>query len=433
MSDDLVQSLEQSLGGRVSRLRLLAGGAVRENWFFEWRDSPYSEPERCVVRLASDSAVPWSLDAVDEARVLRTVAQAGVVVPRLRGLLGQTGGRKCLVMDFVSGTTDVATILAFAPAQRQAVLSDLVQMLLRLQAVPPDAFVVRAGVDRFLVQGFSPVRAWVLAFLRDCFATVVDLKQDTAFLSLCQAWMMAQLPRVEEQSWSVGMNRLCPSHGDFRVGNILVEGGRLCTLLDWEFAELAPPAVDLGWFCAPVWCYGGESAGGLGSRELLRDCCGCDLETLAFWQVVALVKWWVIAHAQGARFFEQGSRDLDLGLTGVIRPFEAAQWILDLIDRDPVAGVVPPDPAGLLGRLRHQLAVLNTRPGSPAQNRRIAQITARLDRAVLPQLTGAPLRRFRRLNHWVLSLVSPHALGAVHCQLVSGDPTRKNLDASQNL
>ncbi len=429
---DLVQTLEQSLGGQVTCLRLLAGGAVRDNWFFEWRDSPRAEPERCVVRLAPESAcwgpaLPLSSDAVGEARVLQTAARAGIAVPRFRRLFQGALGQKCLVMDFVPGTTDVTTILALAPAQRQSVLCDLVQMLLRLQAVPLDSFVVPVGATRrFLAQGFSPVRAWVLAFLADCFATLVNLKQDTAFLSLCQAWMMAQLSVVEEQSWSVGMNRLCPSHGDFRVGNILVEGGRSCTLLDWEFAELAPPAVDLGWFCAPVWCYGGEPAGGLGSLELLRDCYGCDIEGLTFWQVVALVKWWVIAQAQGARFFDRGSRDPDLGLTGLIRPFEAAEWILDLMYRDPVAGGEPPNPVQLLGRLRHQLAVLKTRPGSQVQISRIAQMTARLDRAVLPQLTGPPLCRFRRLNHWVLSLVSPHALGAVHCQLVNGDPTRKN-------
>ncbi|RNL62885.1 phosphotransferase family protein [Nocardioides marmoriginsengisoli] len=36
-------------------------------------------------------------------------------------------------------------------------------------------------------------------------------------------------------------------HGDFRLGNMLCEGGRVTALLDWETWTIGDPRIDLGW------------------------------------------------------------------------------------------------------------------------------------------------------------------------------------------
>ena len=56
-------------------------------------------------------------------------------------------------------------------------------------------------------------------------------------------------------------------HGDFRVGNLLVDESGLRAVLDWELAHLGDPVEDLGWLCARPWRFGGPGeAAGLGSR-----------------------------------------------------------------------------------------------------------------------------------------------------------------------
>src|SRR5258706_76793 len=42
-------------------------------------------------------------------------------------------------------------------------------------------------------------------------------------------------------------------HGDFRIGNVLVEAGRLTGVLDWEFARWSDPHEDLGWVFFRYW------------------------------------------------------------------------------------------------------------------------------------------------------------------------------------
>ncbi len=49
---------------------------------------------------------------------------------------------------------------------------------------------------------------------------------------------------------------LVPTHGDLIPGNVLVRGGRLAAVLDWGYASLADPALDL----VPAWSLFGPRA-----------------------------------------------------------------------------------------------------------------------------------------------------------------------------
>src|SRR5690606_25871082 len=57
-------------------------------------------------------------------------------------------------------------------------------------------------------------------------------------------------------------------HGDFRVGNLLVEPTGIQAVLDWELAHRGDPAEDLGWLCVRSWRVGGAGrVGGIGEVE----------------------------------------------------------------------------------------------------------------------------------------------------------------------
>jgi len=115
-------------------------------------------------------------------------------------------------------------------------------------------------------------------------------------------------------------------HRDYRTGNYLVDHGRLTGVLDWEFAGWGDPGEDLGWFTARCWRFNGaeREAGGIASLEPFLQ----GYESVAgrrnsraaldYWQVMAHLRWAVIALQQAQRHIAGGERSLELALTGRI-------------------------------------------------------------------------------------------------------------------
>ena len=104
-------------------------------------------------------------------------------------------------------------------------------------------------------------------------------------------------------------------HGDFRVGNLLVDASGVRGILDWECSHFGDVHEDLGWFCARPWRFGRNdlAAGGLATREALRDGyeaaggAAIDLARIRYWEVFAMVRWAVLnvmqacSHVSGDR------------------------------------------------------------------------------------------------------------------------------------
>jgi len=128
--------------------------------------------------------------------------------------------------------------------------------------------------------------------------------------------------------------RACPppvppvlAHHDFRTGNLMIDAGRVTAVLDWEFAGWGDPAADLGWFCARCWRFGqAAEAGGLGARADLHAgyvAAGGvlpDAARIAWWELLAHLRWAVIAADQAARHLSGQERSLELALTGHLLP-----------------------------------------------------------------------------------------------------------------
>lgn len=102
----------------------------------------------------------------------------------------------------------------------------------------------------------------------------------------------------------LGFDRLCLAHGDFRTGNLLIDGGRLSAVLDWEFAGYRPVEADIGWMLSSPWRYSRPdlAASGLMTRQaLLNALSQQDSPRLRGWEALALVRWAVIARLQDDR------------------------------------------------------------------------------------------------------------------------------------
>jgi len=146
------------------------------------------------------------------------------------------------------------------------------------------------------------------------------------------AWCEAHAPRT---------GRIALLHRDYRTGNYLVHEGRLAGVLDWEFAAFGDPLEDIGWLFARCWRFGRHErrCGGIADAE--RFLAGyeaaaghpVDRDAIAFWEVVAHLRWAVIALQQAERHLSGDERSLELALTGHIPP-ELELEILNLTAGD---------------------------------------------------------------------------------------------------
>ncbi|WP_289014427.1 phosphotransferase family protein, partial [uncultured Methylobacterium sp.] len=117
-------------------------------------------------------------------------------------------------------------------------------------------------------------------------------------------------------------------HGDFRTGNYMVDSEGLTAILDWEFSGWGDPLSDLGWFCAACWRFGQteKEAGGIAPRAAFyrgyEAQIGRPIDDAAvrYWEVVAHLRWAVIALEQAYRHISGAEPSLELALTGRLVP-----------------------------------------------------------------------------------------------------------------
>lgn len=115
-------------------------------------------------------------------------------------------------------------------------------------------------------------------------------------------------------------------HGDYRLGNMIIGGGRIQAVLDWELCTLGDPLADVG-YLLNSWILPGEAeedliptaAGGFASRELLTEryaaATGRDLSGIDYYR--AFSHWRLAAIGQGVykRYLVGAmgeNRDMDL-------------------------------------------------------------------------------------------------------------------------
>ena len=130
-------------------------------------------------------------------------------------------------------------------------------------------------------------------------------------------------------------------HGDYRMGNLIIDGAELAAVLDWELVRIGEVYEDLAWFCIRAWRFGApadRAAGGLGSIEdFLRayeKASGTVVDRMAFhwWLVLATLRWGVICRYQAERHLSGQTRSVELAAIG--RRVCETEWdLLILLDK----------------------------------------------------------------------------------------------------
>jgi aminoglycoside phosphotransferase (APT) family kinase protein len=102
-------------------------------------------------------------------------------------------------------------------------------------------------------------------------------------------------------------------HGDFKPGNVLIDGDRVTAVLDWETAHLGDPHEDLGWVTNPLRAGEHRIPDAWEPSDLLHRWSAAtgrevDAAALRWWQVLANLKLSVIV-LTGMHAFGEGRLD----------------------------------------------------------------------------------------------------------------------------
>lgn len=99
-------------------------------------------------------------------------------------------------------------------------------------------------------------------------------------------------------------------HGDFRLGNLMVDAEGLAGVLDWELAFRGEVLQDFGWLCVNSWRFGQRQhqVGGCGPVEELiagyeqaGGTKGIQVQDVLAWTLQGSLRWGVICINQGLR------------------------------------------------------------------------------------------------------------------------------------
>nr|WP_085980871.1 phosphotransferase family protein [Mycolicibacterium chubuense] len=296
----------------VDNLQRLTGGASRTTWAF---DALETRGRRALIlRTGSPDEVHASMEL--EARVQQRAAVAGAPVPHIVGADNspEALGNPYLICDAIAGETIVRRIFRG--------LDDAARARLLEQCAAALAAIHRADPDGIGLSTLDELAGW---------RTRLDEMADT---TATFEWAFRRLgDRRPDPS------PLCLVHGDFRMGNLIVDQSGLAAVLDWELTHIGDRYEDLAWFCVRAWRFGAPEslgAGGLGSVEAFlcayERASGTTLDRDAFrwWLTVATLRWGVICRHQAERHLSGETRSVELAAIG--RRVSETEWdVLDLM------------------------------------------------------------------------------------------------------
>lgn len=328
MSEELRAALSEQLPAifgsplRIERLALVGGGASMEAWALDIQ-SPTGLLALLLRRGAGGRIYKEALPLEQEHRILEAAWQAGVRVPRPYGYLADLAGRQGFLMQRLEGET-VGRRLVQRPefgAAREVLPEQMAVELAKIHALDPAS----------------------LAFLPH--------QRDSNPLGGRLEGLEAQLDRVGEPHPAIelGLLRLreqLPTgsarvvcHGDFRVGNFMVNERGLVGVLDWEFAHLGDPREDLAWPLVRAWRFGMDRLrlGGIGQPDpFIKRYCELTGRTirpdeLVYFELLGNVRWAIGALSQAHRHLSGEDHSVELAVLGRLAS-EVEHEILRLLE-----------------------------------------------------------------------------------------------------
>ena len=314
MKQQLAEVLAPVLGEvTIENITALTGGASRTTWAFDAVGT--GGRQALILRTGPPDDVHAGMEL--EASVQQRAADAGAPVPHILTADNSPAalGNPYLICNAIPGETIVRRIhRSLDEPGRERLLRQCAHALAAIHRADPD------GVG---LQQSEQLTEW-----RD---RLDEMGDTTATFEWAFRWLAANRPVPTPP-------RLV--HGDFRMGNLIVDESGLAAVLDWELVHVGEIYEDLAWFCIRAWRFGAPEtlgAGGLGSVDAFlsayEEAAGIELDRDAFrWHLaVATLRWGVICRFQAERHLSGQTPSVELAAIG--RRVSETEWdVLDLLE-----------------------------------------------------------------------------------------------------
>ncbi len=265
-----------------------------------------------------------------EYRIVTAVGQSNVPVPKTYGLCEDrtVNGQPFYVMEFVEGivphTADVLSQLT--SEERQSFGLHVIEVLADLHTTDIDAIGLGQLAKKEDYLG-RQLKRWTQQWLATKTAEIPDMDRSLELLH-------------EKRPKQIGATIV---HGDYRVGNMLINHGKMAALLDWELCTLGDPLADVG-YLLNTWAEPGDPVsgtaptgiGGFPTRQELSDIyetkTGRSLAAINYYR--AFSHWRLAAISQGVyKRYSVGAMgdqefDLDKYMEGILSKARTAVELL---------------------------------------------------------------------------------------------------------
>lgn len=296
----------------VTGAQALPGGASRDSWAFSVEFEDGSIRQFVMRRDLPTTMNEAALSRTQEFKMMGAAYEHGIRCPRVRWLCADTEtlGAPFFIMDYVSGISIGRKVIT-APELVQA-RTALPQQLAEQLALIHTLNWREHGL-LFLQQPEtrSPAREAVA----EIYALLDSLDAAVPALEYALRWCDLNAPTA---------SRVTFIHGDFRLGNILVDADGLAAVIDWEFAHVGDPHEELGYLCLRDWRFGNDSlrAAGLSKRETFLQAYeaavgeNVDRQAVDWWEIFGNVRWAAICLNQAQRHLSGKDPSVELASLG---------------------------------------------------------------------------------------------------------------------
>lgn len=244
------------LAERIPNLRpplafsLIAGGHSNLTYRFEDQVGAAHVLRRPPLGNVLESAH----DMGREHRIIHALRGSEVPVPPTVGLCRDktVNGAPFYVMDYVEGDVlhDDQAAGNLPLSERRSIGMDAIKVLARLHLVDPDA-VGLGDLGRKEAYLARQLKRWNRQWEASKTHEIPEMEASSRLLT-------------EAMPEQVGATIV---HGDYRLGNMIVRGGRIAAVLDWELCTLGDPLADVG-YLLNSWVQPDEAAPPTGAAEL---------------------------------------------------------------------------------------------------------------------------------------------------------------------
>ncbi len=300
----LAELMHELVGASVDQVDQLTGGASRETYRLSVSDNSGATHAYILQQEPGEPRLANGL--ADEAMLIKAASMAGVPTATVLVANAGTPQRDSLAQSFILSEAVPGETIA--------------RRILREPSFEKARLKLTSQLGRSLGLLHSQVDGSAIPWLAEVdqiehYRSMIDeIGIVSPSLELGLAWL--------ERTQTECLDQVVV-HGDFRLGNLIVDENGLAAVIDWELAHLGDPMEDLGWLCIRAWRFGGDKpVAGLGERaELFAEYAGVvgrpvDPDAVHWWEVMGTLKWGVMCAIQAERHLKGQHRSVELVAIG---------------------------------------------------------------------------------------------------------------------